>query len=277
MENIRSKQFSSANPGLIIMLVDQSGSMSESYPEGGSKAVFTHKVVNRTINEMINSNMDGETVKDRVFISLLGCGGTGVSEIRTDKLSEFANNPLRVESNMQKVSDGNGGLVEVPTQTPIYFEVKAGGITPLGTALEKAKEIAKAFMEKHPTSPLPVIIVVTDGLPYAEHVDEEAKAIAEGQEIISSGIIIFNCHIGNGANKCSFPSSEDELPDKEARFLYQISSEVPEDYRQAAAKLELNLADHCKGMVSNADPIMLIKFLNFGSSAACQDRMSINS
>lgn len=279
MENLHSKQFSSSNPGLIVFVVDQSGSMSESYPEGGSKAVFTHRVVNRTINEMINANMDGETVKDRAIISILGCGGKGVTDIRTDKLSEFANNPLRIESSKQKVSDGNGGLVEVDTQNPIYFEVTAGGITPLGTTLEKAKEIVKAFIDKHPSSPAPVIIVVSDGMPYAKETDEEAKSIAEAQEIMAlngedGAPLIFNCHIGNGLNKCAFPTSESDLSDKESRFLYQISSIVPEAYIKAAAKLELNLADGCKGMVCNADPTTLIKFINFGSSGASQDRMS---
>ncbi len=259
---------------MISFVIDQSGSMTEHYPEGGSKAVFTHKVVNRTINEIINANMDGERVKDRAFLSLLGCGGNGVTNIRSDKLSEFANNPLRIESSTQKVSDGNGGLVEVSTQNPIYFEVTAEGPTPLGTALEKDKELCKAFMEKYPNSPAPVIVVVTDGMPYAENVDEEAKAITEAREIMDMGALIFNCHIGNGVNKCSFPSSESELSDKESRFLFQISSTVPEEYRKAAAKLELDIADGCKGMVSNADPTTFIKFINFGSSGATQDRMS---
>lgn len=281
MKKSNSKQFSSANPGFIIFVLDQSGSMSESYPEGGSKAAFLHKVVNRTINEMINSNMDGETVKDRAIISLFGCGGKGAVEIRTDKLSGFANNPLRIESATQKVSDGNGGLVEVSTQNPIFFDEQASGPTPLGSTLEVVKQVTAAFMEKYPDSPAPVIVVVSDGMPYAEGLDEEAKAISEANEIMNlqgddGSPLIFNCHIGNGVNKCTFPSSEEELNDEQSRFLYKISSEVPESYKEAAAKLELSLSDNCKGMVSNADPTTLIKFINFGSSGASQDRMSNN-
>lgn len=219
--------------------------------------------------------MDGDEVKNRALLSLIGYGGKGVNEIRTGNLSDFANNPLRIESATQKVSDGNGGLVEVATQNPIYFDEQADGPTPMGMAFAKTKEVVQAFREKCPNSPI-VIINVSDGKPYLKGEDEEAKAIKEAQELMALGALIFNCHIGNGVNKCSFPSSESELFDEESRFLYQVSSEVPEEYRKVAAKLELDIPEHCKGMVCNADPTMLIKFINFGSSGACQDRMSNN-
>ena len=276
-----SKQFSSAHPGLISFIIDQSGSMSEAYPEGGTKANFTYLVVNRAINEMINANGDGETVKDRVFLSLIGCG-TPVKEIRTDKLSDFANNPLRIESGTQKMSDGNGGLLDVAVQRPIYFEPMADGLTPLAATLDVVKQVFGSFMEKNPNSPAPVAIILSDGMPRSKDTEdsvEEANAIAKAQEIMALECadghpLIFNCHIGSGNNKCEFPATEDELPDEQAKFLFKISSEVPDSYRDAARKLELDLPEHAKGMVSNADPTTFIKFVNFGSSAANQDKMS---
>ena len=280
-KQFNSTQFSSAHPGLITFVIDQSGSMEETYPEGGTKAKFTHLVVNRAINEMINSNADGETVKNRVLLSLIGCGKS-VTEIRTDKLSDFANNPLRIENGIQKVSDGNGGLVEVEVQKPIYFEPVANGLTPLADTLDVVKQIVGNFMEKNPESPAPVVVIVTDGMPRSSGVDdatEEANAIAKAQEIMALSCadghpLIFNCHIGRGTNKCEFPAAEEELPDEQAKFLFKISSEVPESYKDAARKLELDLSEHSKGMVSNADPTTFIKFINFGSSGANQDKMS---
>jgi hypothetical protein len=53
-----SKQWSSKTPGYIIFLVDQSGSMSETYPEKRNKAAFTAMVINRTISELININVE---------------------------------------------------------------------------------------------------------------------------------------------------------------------------------------------------------------------------
>ena len=137
-------------------------------------------------------------------------------------------------------------------------------------------------MEQNPDSPAPIVVIVSDGMPRSKGVDdavEEANAITVAQEIMTMTCadghpLIFNCHIGNGNKKCEFPSSEDELPDDQSKFLFKISSEVPASYKEAARKLELDLADGSRGMVSNADPVTFIKFINFGSSGANQDKMS---
>lgn len=270
------QQFSSAHPGLIAYVIDQSGSMSESYPEGGTKAKFTQLAVSSAINETINANFDGETPKDRANISLIGFGKS-VQEIRTDKLSEFANNPYRIESGTKKVSDGNGGLVEVAVQNPVYFEPVADGLTPLAEALGVVKQVFIRIKEKYPESPDSVAILVTDGMPRSEGVDdavEEANAIALAEEIKAMGGLIFGCHIGNGRNKCEFPVTEDELPDDQAKFIYKVCSIVPESYKEAARKLELNVSENSRAMVTNADPTTFVKFINFGSSGTNQDRLS---
>src|SRR5688572_9890749 len=111
-----SKQWSSATPGYIIFLVDQSGSMAENYTGGRDKAEYTALVINRTINELVYTNAAGEKIKDRVFISLIGYGGKGgnsVDNLRSDYLSKFADVPLRIEKIKKKVPDEAGGLVEI--------------------------------------------------------------------------------------------------------------------------------------------------------------------
>lgn len=277
--NSNTKQFSSAHPGLIVYALDQSGSMSESYPEGGNKANFVHRVVNRAINELINANADGETIKDRAILSLIGFGGS-VTEIRTDKLSAFANNPLRIETATQKVSDGNGGLVEVTVQNPIYFEPVADGLTPLAELLDVVKQIVSGSMKQYPDSPAPVINIVTDGMPRSKDVDdevEEANAIAKADEIKALTCIdghpsIFLCHLGTGNDKCELPDSEDQCKGKQSKFSYRISTELTKQQLDAAKKLELNVSEGSHGMICDADPVTFIKFINFGSSGANQDR-----
>lgn len=276
-----TKQWSTANPGLLVPIIDFSGSMAESYPEGGTKANFVHRVVNRLINEMINANADGDSVKNRLFLSTIACSNP-VREVCSGMLGDLANNPLRVETATQKVSDGNGGLVEVTVQNPIYFDSCAEGLTPMSSTLEAARQVGEGFINKYPDCPAPVFLIVTDGMPRAKGVDdsvEEANTIAMAQKIkelksSDGNALIFVCHIGNGANRCEYPASESELPDDQARFLYKVASEIPETYKEAARKLEIDLSEHSKAMVSNADPTTFIKFINFGSSGAQQDKMS---
>lgn len=270
-----SKQWSSATPGYIIFLVDQSGSMSEHYPEKGDKANFTSMVINRTINDLINTNMAGEKVKDRVFISIIGYGNPAIEDIRSDYISRYAENPIRIEIGKQKVSDGNGGLIEIDVQNPIWLEPVAGKLTPMGSAFEYAKKLVEGWMSKKPENPAPVIINISDGMPCPD--DEEQKALTVSKEIMALSCsdgnpIIFNVHIGDGSAKCICPETEGELPDEQARFLFEISSKVPDSYIEAAKKYSLEVRTNSKGFVSNADPETFIKFINFGSSGGSDKR-----
>lgn len=271
-----SKQWSSATPGYIIFLIDQSGSMQEPYTEGKSRAEFTALVINRTINEVINTNMDGEKVKDRVFISMIGYGGSStlaVDDIRSDYLSQFADNPLRMEQQKKKVSDSAGGLVEIYENMAIYIEPTANGLTPMADALSFAKELIEGWLQKKPDNPAPIIINISDGLPYTGTTIEEEmnKAIDVSREIMSinssdGNPLIFNSHIGDGGKQFGFEESESELSDDQAKFLFKISSKVPESYKQAATKQDFKVKAESRGFVSNADPESFIKFINFGSS-----------
>ncbi|KSA13481.1 vWA domain-containing protein [Maribacter dokdonensis] len=284
MSQPNSKQWSSATPGYIIFLVDQSGSMSENYGEGKNKSEFTALVINRTINELINTNMDGEKVKDRLFISMIGYGGSGslaVDDIRSDYLSSFADSPIRMESLKKKVSDGAGGLIEIDEQMPIFIEPVANGLTPMAEALSFAKELINGWLTKKPENPAPVIINISDGLPYTggSSVDT-SKSISVSKEIMSINSIdgnplLFNCHLGDGGAKvCEFAESESEISDDQAKFLFNISSKVPESYKQAAVKQDLKVGTESRGFVSNADPDLFIKFINFGSSGGGTDKIA---
>jgi uncharacterized protein YegL len=270
-----SKQWSSATPGYIIFLVDQSGSMSESYPEKGNKKNFTAMVINRTINELINVNMNGDHVKDRVFISIIGYGNPDVNEIRSDYLSKYAENPLRIESGKQKVSDGNGGLIEIDVQNPVWIEPVANQLTPMGSALEFAKKLLEGWMSKKADNPAPVIINISDGLPCPEAEEQKSVTIAKEIMVLScsdGNPIIFNAHMGDSSAKCICSESESELPDEQAKFLFSISSKIPDSYKDAAQKQELDVKANSKGFVSNADPETFIKFINFGSSGGSDKR-----
>ncbi|MCD8408808.1 vWA domain-containing protein [Tenacibaculum finnmarkense] len=271
-----TKQWSSATPGYIIFLVDQSGSMEQPYTEGRDRSEFTALVINRTINELVNTNMDGDKVKDRVFISMIGYGGSSslaVDDIRSNYLSEFADNPLRIEKIKKKVSDGAGGLIEIEEQMPIFIESVANGLTPMADALKFTKELIEGWLQKKPDNPAPIIINISDGLPYiGTTVETEMnKAISISKEIMNinsqdGNPLIFNCHIGDGGKECGFEESENELFYKQAKFLFNISSKVPESYKQAAIKQNFKVKRESRGFISNAEPDSFIKFINFGSS-----------
>lgn len=280
-----TKQWSSQNPGMLVILLDQSYSMREAYAEEGTKADFTATVFNRLIQEAINMNQDGERVPPRMKIAVIGYGGNGgdsVELMRIGFLDEYAESPLRTKRTKQKVADGDLRIVEIEVEQPVYFEAKANGSTVMGLAFQMARRIIEDFRGQYPNSPAPVLINVSDGSPWSNErkFKERDLAIAEARKIMAiptpdGNPLIFNAHIGTGFMPCICPSKMSELKGRQAQFLFEISSEVPEVYRDTARKYDFVLDEHARGFVSNASADLFIRFINFGSSGAfARDRMS---
>ncbi len=108
-------QWSSATPGLLIILLDQSGSMLEQYEGSDTRTVFASRAVNKVIDNIIQKNFDGDAPKNRCFISVIGYNHN-VKELCSGWLKDLAANPLRYESLKKKMPDGTGGIIEVDVQ-----------------------------------------------------------------------------------------------------------------------------------------------------------------
>lgn len=276
--NNYSKQWSTATPGLLIFLVDQSSSMGQEWKDGKTFAQYTADVINSTINELIATNAAGESVKNRVFISLIGYGENSVKDVRSNYLSDYAENPLRIEKSTKKVSNGEGGFIEMQIDKPVFLEPSAKGITPMAEAFAFAEQLILRWIQLKNDNPVPVIINVTDGKPETGKPEDDSQAVASTISIANSIMnietldgnpLIFNVHIAKAAKEIQFPVEINEIDASNtlAKFLFNISSRVPEVYVRAAKDLKLgDLKKGCKGFISNASPETLIKFINFGSS-----------
>lgn len=274
MEKKYDKQWSSANPGLLIILVDQSGSMLERMPGvNQSRTEYASMAVNRVIYSIINKSFSGTTPKNRAFISVLGYNHE-VREIASDYIQELAAKPLRIQKVTKKIPDGAGGLIDIEEEMPIWVEpIDRQGTTNMKGAFELARQIIEKWISAKPDSPAPVIINISDGVPYwsnknvDECMDETAEVVKKVSQLSTSdgNVLIFNACIGDGV-KTVFPAAESEVYDEEGKFLFRISSVIPEGYEEAALKQELPLKDGAKGCISGADAVDLIKLIDFGSS-----------
>lgn len=275
-------QWSSATPGLLIILIDQSGSMTLDYDGTDTRTVFATRAINRVINEIIQKNFNGDSPKDRCFIAVIGYNHN-VKELCSGYLSDLELNPLRIETVKQKIPDGAGGLVEVEKKMPIWIEpIDSDGATNMRGAFEMAKGIVTKWLEEKPLHPAPVIINISDGMPYYEG-KEPKECMKETIEVArqikelsceDGNVLIFNAEIGNSGTKIVFPfdrSSVNAAGDG-ASFLYDISSEIPEGYLDAAAKNELPVKPHSRGCIFSAEGTDLINLINFGSSKGQKDR-----
>lgn len=264
---------SSANPGLIIIMIDQSASMSDSYANS-TKAKFASVAVNKVIEEIILSCSSGDGIKDRCYVAVIGYGST-VDILFLETASELAKNP-NTTTVKKKISDGAGGLIEVDEVQRVFVNPIANGGTPMAEAFQQAFHGTERFITNHPNSFPPIIINITDGEPNEWYLQKsfdattrEAKKLAD-LKTSDGNVIILNAHISDAsAGKIELPSNDSGFSsNKFAQFLFDISSVLPEPLVESAKNAGFNVQTGAKGFVFNADAETLIKLLNFGSQGA---------
>lgn len=271
-------QWSSATPGLLVIMVDQSGSMTLDYEGGDTRSEFAAKAVNRVINTLIQKNFDGKAPKDRCYVAVIGYDAE-VKVLASGFLKELESSPKRIANVTKKVSNGEGGVIEVDTKMPIWIEpIYEDSCTNMMGAFAVVNDLVANWIKDKPNYPAPVVINISDGLPYDGREIEECMYETinivnklKEQSTSDGEVQIFNAMIGEG-NKVVFPKSTTELDSVEAQFLYEISTEIPEAYKGAAEKNELKFEMGARGAIYNADAEHLIKLIDFGSSKGQGDK-----
>ena len=272
-------EISRRNPTAFLFLIDQSGSMSDIMPNIGiSKAQFVADVLNRTLANLIIRCTKGSGVSNYFEIAVLGYGGNGVvngfqGELAKEYLQPIANleqSPLRVEDRIKKEPDGAGGIIEVNTKFPIWFEARASGGTPMCETMCKAAEILAPWCEAHPKSYPPTILHITDG----ESTDGNPEELVKDLSLLHTedgNVLIFNLHCSELNNKpIEFPDSEDDLPNEYAKMLFRISSNFPTDKISIIKDMRRN-CDYNENNVFymfNADAVNIIEFFDIGTRAS---------
>jgi hypothetical protein len=272
---------SSNEPGLIIILIDQSGSMKNRCGSGSkqSKAECIASNVNRVLAELCLRNTKDvggvPQVKSRIDISIFGYGcdaddrravrsafGGALDGKSIVKLPDLAQNYLRLGE--------QGENDKCSISLPIWVEPKAIGATPMGAALSKAAEIAEEWVSTHRTSFPPLILNFTDG----EVNDVTPKKLKKIEDCLTSistddgAALLFNCHISSGkGDSCMLPSSKDEIPaEVSASLLFDISSSLPRLMQQLArARGFAQVDDNTRGFAYNIDVTNFIHFLQIGT------------
>jgi len=270
-----SAQITRANPTCIILVIDQSGSMSDPFRGDSStkKCDFVAEVVNHTLHDLVIRCAKTEEVRNYYYVSVIGYGrnvgsafGSPLDKREIVPIGEVADNPLQVKSGYKKVSDGAGGWVEVPVRFPVWLIPSAEGKTPMCEALSQVSGILRQWLQQHPSGFPPTVLHLTDG----ESSDGDPSAI--GQEIMSLStddgpVLLFNCHISSRrAAKIEYPGETESLRDGFAQTLFGISSPLPKNFLAAAAQLGVPAGDGSRGFVFNGDPSSIVQFYEIGTS-----------
>lgn len=274
-----SAEISRTNPSCFLLLIDQSGSMSDPFGAGESgnqKANGAADAINRLLQNLVIKCAKSEGVRDYYQVGVFGYGGNHVKSLLNGPLSgqdlvpisQIADHPRRVEERTAKVPDGAGGLVEQTVKVPVWVDTTAQGGTPMCAALDRARAMLAEWVANHPGAYPPTVINVTDG----EATDGDPLRAAEALRALGTddgSTLLFNCHLSSHrAQPIVFNDSEDGLADKYARLLFQMSSPLPESVRLAAEQERYQVTPNSRGFAFNAELQDLIRFLDIGTRPA---------
>lgn len=85
------------------------------------------------------------------------------------------------------------------------------------------------------------------------------------------GTSLFQCSDSRCGPQSGIPNSLEECTSEESKFLFKISSVVPDAYKAIAQARELPVKDGSRGCIFEADGVQLISLIDFGSSKGQRD------
>lgn len=276
-----SNPFQSSNPGLFVILVDQSGSMiMESQKIHVPLASIAADSINYLINEIINTATkpvgdDDEVVKNYCKIVVIGYGADMDNPIQilcSENLPDLAE-----KWRLEKTNTVFGNLLLRNFVKPV-----AGAVTPMESAFKEAyNQIERWAMEGHngAKDPSPVVINITDGAPTNEegYVTEEAvlgtgevvQKLFDIKSFPDGAPVVFNIMLNTeSTDEVHYPESDSVFDDNDffARFLFAISSKITDRMLNVMKSKGMNVSAESRGMMMNVnDPQQLVEFLKMGT------------
>lgn len=270
-------QISRTNPACILLLIDQSKSMEEPFVgiAEQTKAGVVADAVNRLLQNVVLRSAKADGVRDYFHVGVIGygkaikagLGGTIPHDILIP-ISRLGDHPLRIETRTKQVPDGAGGLIEQSVKFPVWFDPEASGPTPMCEAFAAAGLAITGFIQKYPNAYPPIVLNLTDGKPTDGNPQANARAV-RNLKTSDGNTLVFNLLLSTEPGlSVYFLASEAGLDDDYSKLLFRMSSELPPRMWEAAKAEGFAIVPHARGVVYNADPTAVVRFLDIGTRIA---------
>jgi hypothetical protein len=272
-----SAQISRTNPACILLLIDQSKSMDEPFIglAEQSKAAFLADAVNRLLQNLVLRSAKADGVRDYFHVGVIGYGKQVVAGLGGQlphnalvPISKLGDHPLRIENRKKVVPDGAGGMLEQTVKFPVWFDSEASGPTPMCEAFAAAGLAITGFISRYPNAYPPIVLNLTDGMPSDGNPQANARAI-RNLATNDGNALVFNLLLSSQPGlSVYFLASEAALLSDYSKLLFRMSSELPSRMWDAAKAEGFPLAPGARGVVYNADPTAVVRFLDIGTRIA---------
>jgi len=266
-------EISRNNPSLIVFLLDQSRSMGQKLVEDSStrtKAQGVADAINRLIQDLVIKSTKADGVRDYFWIFAIGYGYPGgplFPNAPFDSpipISKIADSPSRIEERTRLTDSGE----PIVTRIPVWVDPQSYGWTEMCKSLNVACDVVKNWRKCYPKAFPPVIFNLTDGGATDGDPRISGSLILETQ-FEDGAPLLFNLHLSTrSTNIIKYPVTRDELPEKHAKTMFDMSSQLPDFAIQAIKTYGESVRNGARGMVYNADLRSIITLLNVGTVAA---------
>ncbi len=274
-------QYTAAEPGLLIILLDQSGSMKNGWGALSDKRIDRATTyVNEMIDRVVADSRAGNIREEQIFVAVFGYSRKKEGD-RPDQVCR-----LLVDGWPAKLlqEQENALARERPLIEPYAY-----GETPYVTAFHTALSYIKQFLSKPDLkdrfrrSAPPVILNITDG----EADEATAGNVDEGRledlkDVIHeirnletpSGFppLVFHVQIASKDTQSVVLPSTDKSLDEHGKLLFSLASAIPSRWVQALkGRFDPPLQPGAVGLMMNAGPGDLWNFLRLASRPHARD------
>jgi hypothetical protein len=269
-----SAQISRTNPACILLLIDQSGSMEKPFAERPDecKAAVVAEAVNSLLRNLVLRSAKADGVRDYFHVGVIGYGLKVAAKLGGKlpgdvlvPISKLADKPLRVEKRTKYVRDELGEVAEQTAKFPVWFDAEAKGKTPMVEAFAAAADTVDRFVAKYPDAYPPIVLNLTDG--HSTDGNPQANARTVRSMATSDGnALVFNLLMTTDPTLPTyFLHDEGLIADLYSKLLFRMSSELPEPMFRAARAEGFVVEPKARGVVFNADPTAIVRFLDIGT------------
>ncbi len=262
-----------------LFLVDQSAAMSQEWAGSGQTRMQTAvEITNDFIQNLALKATRAAGIADMLDVAVLGyrttAGGRDVLEpvfqgalveptIQT--ICQVSLQPLRMEIRTYRFLDEDTKeVIESQVEAPVWIEPVAEGQAPLGGALRRAREIVEGWIQEHPQSFPPIVILITSGehngpvWPLADAEQLKSLATDDGEVLLLVRYLAVA-----SAEPPMFPHRREEITDDAGQRLFPIASALPPLLYQRAQENELAPQPGARAMIINGDLKELFRLLEF--------------
>lgn len=282
-EDTYRKSWNRQNKGLLIFLLDQSGSMQE--PVQIQNKTYTNgQMATATLNNLIdslikNTSSDGKGPEDYCDLFVLGYGDEVTTLLPYKEpvsICELAKHPRgRIPVLVPDFDRKLRKTIQKREMRPYWIEYRADSRhTEMVKALQRAYQVVQNWLEadaRRSQSFPPIILNITDDMHTGEGNPVEIARLIRELATNDGPALLYNCHlISTKQPRLTFPKQEqqidairDEAEREWAKQLFEMSSPIPPRIWRKALKFVRDLEEDARGLLYNANPSDLACFLRW--------------